>query len=251
MLEIYLLSLFITLLTAYGFQTRKAALEGFTADWRWRRTLARLVLWGAACGLWIGRAPRIWGWYAFLAGVGFLSGEIAVAFIRRGVKLALKSNRPLSLPQTHLIPLLTAAIPAIVIASFLARISAPTTITVRFLPLLLMKIATGLIALFCWSTTMTVSIIGLVRADQLSDKIEPHIGSGEVIGVLERLFTFVLILSGGLAAVGFAVAAKAAARYPQFKDPAFAEYFLIGTLSSVGLATVIGLLVGIGGPLTP
>lgn len=47
------------------------------------------------------------------------------------------------------------------------------------------------------------------------------------------------------AAIGFTVAAKAVARYPQFKNSAFAEYFLIGTLSSVGLATLIALLVSI------
>jgi hypothetical protein len=166
--------------------------------------------------------------------------------MRRGVRKAIDSNYPLSKPQTHLLPLLYALIPSVVMGIFLVRVSAPTGMFVRILPLMVLKIITGLIALFCWSTTMTVSIIGLVRAGQISDDIEPHLGGGEVIGVLERLFTFALILSGGLTAVGFAVAAKAAARYPQFKNSAFAEYFLIGTMSSIGLATVVGLLVGIG-----
>lgn len=249
--ETYLLALFILLLTGYGFQTRKAALDAFSSDWRRGRTIARLVLWLTAAGLWLARAPEVWGWYAIVAGAGFLSGEVAVVFIRRDVDAAIRSKHPLSFPQTHLLPFLFALFPAILLGIFQVRLSPPTFVMVRFLPILAIKIAAGLVALFCWSTTMTVSIIGLVRADQLSDKIEPHLGSGEVIGMLERLFTFVLILSGGLPAVGFAVAAKAAARYPQFKDPAFAEYFLIGTLSSVGLATVIGLLVGIGGPLSP
>jgi hypothetical protein len=92
MLETYLLALFIPLFTGYGFQTRKAALEAYSSDWRWRRTIFRLVLWLMATGLWIARAPEVWGWYAIVAGTGFLSGEVAVVFIRRGVNAATLSK---------------------------------------------------------------------------------------------------------------------------------------------------------------
>jgi hypothetical protein len=54
--------------------------------------------------------------------------------------------------------------------------------------------------------------------------------------------TFVLVASGTFTAVGFVIAAKAAARFPLFKDKAFAEYFLIGTLTSVGIALLFGLI---------
>ena len=84
-----------------------------------------------------------------------------------------------------------------------------------------------------------------MRSNRFSDEIEPHLGSGEVIGILERLFTFILVIAGGLPAVGFAVAAKAAARYPQFKNPVFAEYFLIGTLCSIGISVLTGLAMGL------
>ena len=42
-------------------------------------------------------------------------------------------------------------------------------------------------------------------------------------------------------AVGFLLAAKAIVRYPEMdEDGAFAEYFLVGTLTSVGVALVVG-----------
>jgi hypothetical protein len=65
-----------------------------------------------------------------------------------------------------------------------------------------------------------------------------------IIGLLERILVFVLVIAGSLASVGFIVAFKSAARFPQFKDTDFAEYFLIGTLTSIGLATLLGLLIG-------
>jgi hypothetical protein len=46
---------------------------------------------------------------------------------------------------------------------------------------------------------------------------------------------------GGFAAVGFVIAAKAAVRFPQFKKREFAEYFLVGTLCSVGIAVLTAL----------
>jgi hypothetical protein len=155
----------------------------------------------------------------------------------------MRGNDPLSRPLTHLIPFLLASLPALVV--FVAGFWTPDLIP-DFFPkplVVILTVATGFVATFCWSTMITVSAIGLVRVGDIAEEIEPHLGAGEVIGVLERLFTFAIILAGGLAAVGFAVAAKAAARYPQFKNPYFAEYFLIGTLASIGSATVIALMI--------
>jgi len=96
-------------------------------------------------------------------------------------------------------------------------------------------------ALWGWATMVTVSVVHLVRPDQVRE--EPNrVGAGEVIGVLERLVAFVLVASGALTAVRFVIAARAAARFPLFKEMAFAEYFLIGTLTSVGLALLLGVL---------
>jgi hypothetical protein len=65
---------------------------------------------------------------------------------------------------------------------------------------------------------------------------------GEAIGVLERLLIVTFVLTGAEAAVGFVIAAKTLARFKQLDDRGFAEYYLLGTLASVGVAIISGLL---------
>ncbi len=59
---------------------------------------------------------------------------------------------------------------------------------------------------------------------------------GATIGVLERLLIVAFVLTNATAAVGFVVAAKTIARFRQLDDREFAEYYLLGTLSSVSVA---------------
>lgn len=66
---------------------------------------------------------------------------------------------------------------------------------------------------------------------------------GRIIGVLERIILFTLVLGGQYAALGFVVTAKAMARFKTLEDRDFAEYFLIGTLLSVLLAGGLALVV--------
>lgn len=65
---------------------------------------------------------------------------------------------------------------------------------------------------------------------------------GRVIGNLERYVLLLTVVLDTYAALGFLIAAKGFIRIEELKDRAFAEYFLIGTLSSVGLAVLLGLL---------
>ena len=65
---------------------------------------------------------------------------------------------------------------------------------------------------------------------------------GATIGVLERLLIVALVLIGAEAAIGFVIAAKTLARFKQLDDRGFAEYYLLGTLASVGVALGTGLL---------
>jgi hypothetical protein len=44
------------------------------------------------------------------------------------------------------------------------------------------------------------------------------------------------------ATVGLILTAKSIARYPEFKSKRFAEYFLIGTLLSISIGVVGGLI---------
>ena len=65
---------------------------------------------------------------------------------------------------------------------------------------------------------------------------------GATIGVLERLLIVTLVLTNATAAIGLVIGAKTLARFKQLDDRDFAEYYLLGTLASVGLALGSALL---------
>lgn len=66
--------------------------------------------------------------------------------------------------------------------------------------------------------------------------------AGMYIGWLERFLILTALLLHSPATAGLVLTAKAIARYPQFKHVRFAEYFLIGTLLSISVALIGGLI---------
>jgi hypothetical protein len=68
-----------------------------------------------------------------------------------------------------------------------------------------------------------------------------ELSRGLVIGVLERTLALTLVLSSQFSALGMILAAKAIVRYRALDDRDFAEYVLIGTLTSLLLALLVGL----------
>ncbi len=69
-------------------------------------------------------------------------------------------------------------------------------------------------------------------------------GAGQMIGWLERLLIVLFLAAGQYAAIGLIMTAKSVARYEKItKDSAFAEYYLIGTLSSILLALLSYLFI--------
>jgi hypothetical protein len=70
-----------------------------------------------------------------------------------------------------------------------------------------------------------------------------ELARGRVIGLLERTLIYFFVLNGQFAAVGFTLAAKAFTRFKELDKRPFAEYVLIGTLLSSGLAMVIAVVV--------
>ncbi len=173
--------------------------------------------------------------------LGFLLGELTAVVMRRRLRIDIKNGMPNGFPASHLIPFIGGIIFFVLIFPFTSSElmgSAGAIGGGRLVPLVFFSVTT----LWGWATLVTVSVVDLVRPGQLEADLG-QIGAGEVIGILERLATFVLVASGAFTAVGFVIAAKAAARFPMFKEKAFAEYFLIGTLTSVGMALLFGLLV--------
>ncbi|MFN3997655.1 DUF3307 domain-containing protein [Algoriphagus sp.] len=70
--------------------------------------------------------------------------------------------------------------------------------------------------------------------------------AGKYIGMLERLFVFVFVITGKLEAIGFLLAAKSVFRFGDLrksKDRKLTEYILIGTLISFGISILTGLAV--------
>ncbi len=68
--------------------------------------------------------------------------------------------------------------------------------------------------------------------------------AGSFIGMLERLFILLFVLIGRWEGVGFLIAAKSVFRFADIKgqpNRKLTEYFLIGTLLSIGLAILTGL----------
>ena len=66
--------------------------------------------------------------------------------------------------------------------------------------------------------------------------------AGMYIGWLERFLAMTALLLGSPEAVGLILTAKSVVRYPEFKSVRFAEYFLIGTLLSISIAILGGIV---------
>jgi hypothetical protein len=66
--------------------------------------------------------------------------------------------------------------------------------------------------------------------------------AGLYIGWLERFLIITALLLQSPALVGLVLTGKSIARFPQFHDARFAEYFLIGTLLSIGIALLGGMV---------
>jgi len=66
--------------------------------------------------------------------------------------------------------------------------------------------------------------------------------AGLYIGWLERFLVITALLLQSPATIGLILTAKSIARYPEFRSERFAEYFLIGTLLSISIAIVGGVI---------
>jgi hypothetical protein len=65
---------------------------------------------------------------------------------------------------------------------------------------------------------------------------------GKMIGYIERLLVILLTYYGSYPAIAFIVTAKSIARFKQMDDRDWAEYFLLGTLTSMFMGIMFGIL---------
>lgn len=81
------------------------------------------------------------------------------------------------------------------------------------------------------------------------ESVNGLVAGGELIGYLERILILTFTLVGSYAAIGFVLAAKSIFRFGELNkssDRSMAEYMLIGSLVSVVMTTLIGILVILG-----
>ncbi len=76
-----------------------------------------------------------------------------------------------------------------------------------------------------------------------TDRDSPQLeNAGLYVGWIERFLMITAILMQSPVLVGLILTGKSIARFPEFKHERFAEYFLIGTLLSVSLSVLGGLI---------
>jgi len=79
---------------------------------------------------------------------------------------------------------------------------------------------------------------GIEKRGETAEQVK---NAGMYIGWLERFLVVTAILVQSPSMVGLILTGKSIARFPELKER-FAEYFLIGTLLSIGLAVLGGLV---------
>ena len=93
--------------------------------------------------------------------------------------------------------------------------------------------------------SLILKILRILQTDK--DKIPQNIakglrGAGIFVGILERAIILTLSLLNQFGAISFVFLAKSMARFKQLEQRDFAEYYLIGTLTSFFIALLGGIL---------
>ncbi|MGE5571542.1 MAG: DUF3307 domain-containing protein [Bacteroidota bacterium] len=80
--------------------------------------------------------------------------------------------------------------------------------------------------------------------DAFSISVEPRLATnaGRYIGMVERVLMLTLVLVDALPSIAFVLTAKSLARFQELNDMRFAEYYLVGTLTSACVALAIGVV---------
>jgi hypothetical protein len=68
---------------------------------------------------------------------------------------------------------------------------------------------------------------------------------GALIGKLERTLILTLVLTQNFTAITLVFAAKSVARFSNFTDKKFADYYIVGTLSSLSISLIVGILINL------
>ena len=91
-------------------------------------------------------------------------------------------------------------------------------------------------------TNVLIGKTGLTEEYQYTLFTKHDLSRGKIIGYIERLLVVLLTFYSAYPAIGFIVAAKSIARFKQMDDRNWAEYFLLGTLTSMFIGITLGII---------
>ncbi|WP_342431370.1 DUF3307 domain-containing protein [Neobacillus sp. FSL H8-0543] len=91
-------------------------------------------------------------------------------------------------------------------------------------------------------TNVVMGKTGLTEEYQYTLFTKHDLSRGKIIGYIERLLVLLLTFYSAYPAIGFIVAAKSIARFKQMDDRNWAEYFLLGTLTSMFMGITLGIV---------
>ncbi|WP_455464982.1 hypothetical protein [Candidatus Hodarchaeum mangrovi] len=93
------------------------------------------------------------------------------------------------------------------------------------------------------SFVLKILLMLQVDKDNMTKNITKGLrGAGIFVGILERAIVLTLSLLNQFGAISFVFLAKSMARFKQLEQRDFAEYYLIGTLTSFFIALLGGVL---------
>ena len=114
------------------------------------------------------------------------------------------------------------------------------------LQVILMTIIIYLFVVFAGSVLLELflNIFDLkLRKNKMKNNISTSkINMGKYIGIIERSLILILVTFGSLSTIGIIFTAKSLARFKEFEEKKFVEYYLLGTLTSIFLALIGGLI---------
>jgi hypothetical protein len=188
---------------------------------------------------------------------GVLLCEIAVALVV-GVWFWVDSPR-FNKPGPAMAWLLASLLAAVSCSSLAQRISGPlkdwyTRLDFGFVAHVRVDtfVLSVAVALFSLASANRVVRLVLEATDTKAEANEQTLKGGRILGPMERIFVGAMILSGSLTALGALIAAKGVLRLPEIRKDGqqsdgspdqVTEYFLIGTFTSLLIASGLALLV--------
>lgn len=204
----------------------------------------------------LARKPRP-AWYVpVLLGAAVLPGELAwaVALIVAAFGLALWQGRRFRFVRDRSAEWIVVSVLALLLMLIWVVVGQNLSVRDALLPV---PIPPGRLAVvYLTITVFTVGTFysGRIIGDVLEregiqppkpahdDDHQQGVEHGWLIGYLERVLAIILVAHGSVEGLGFLVAAKGLVRAQEWKNRTLAEYFLVGTLLSILIATGLGLL---------